>query len=370
MITNPLAFVTGGETLAVGVALTAIAYLTKLAAAWLAARIYGYNRDEMWTMWGLSQCQAAVTLPTILVGVELGLFPQAVFGGTMLMILATSITSPLIVQRFGAKLQAPFAPVSLGSLFTRVLLPLNDPQAQENMIALADILTRSKGGKLFPLHVALESSGTVYGLAEQRRLPTADAFKEAEHIHPLMRVDNSISRGILHSAIENDVSVIMLGWRGKPKFRESIFGTVVDDVLWRARIPVLVTRLTHPVNGWTQVVMLITRNSTAVDYLDEMAEAAAIIAEAVNAPLLVLADTSYFQRVCECVDALKLDHPHQTRPLGGNPVSEVTGVAGEDTLVLLSTTGTRQRFQTSLGHLPEEVAARTPASLAVIHYPV
>jgi Kef-type K+ transport system membrane component KefB len=370
MITDPAAFVQSREVLIVGIGLTAIAYLAKFVAAWLTARIFHYSGNEMWTMFGLSQCQAAVTLPTVLLGVEAGLFPQSVFSGTMLMILATSITSPLFVQRFGKKVKIPEAVVRTGKLFERVLVPVTDPQAQEDMVTLAGILAGAQEGLVLPCNVALATQHEVVGLSEQRRLMDAEVFKATDlNIHPISRVDTSVARGILHAAVENDATSIMLGWRGKPLYAGSVFGTVLDEVLWRARIPVLVTRLTESIMALEQVVMVITPGSTAVDFIDEMADAAITIADSVNVPLLVLTDSQLYERVCEELKRLNVEHPHEVLNLGSNVLDEVKNRVGPQHLVLLSTTGTRQRFQSSLGHIPEDLAAQTKASLAIIHYP-
>ena len=86
---------------------TIVAYVSKLIAAWVTARIFKYTKNEFWTVYGLSHAQAAVTIPTLVIGLETGLFDSTLFNAAILMILLTSITSPLIVQRFGPDLQTP-----------------------------------------------------------------------------------------------------------------------------------------------------------------------------------------------------------------------------------------------------------------------
>jgi Kef-type K+ transport system membrane component KefB/nucleotide-binding universal stress UspA family protein len=372
MITDPLAFVSGGEVLLQGIALTAIAYLAKLIAAWGAARIFHYSSAEMWTMWGLSQAQAAVTLPTVLVGVEIGLFPPSIFSATMMMILFTSVTSPLIVQRFGEALRPTERPTSKRpNPFERILTPVVDPENQAHLLSLATILARERGGKVLPLHVALETSGVALGLHQQRRILESEILEEdSDYIHePIARVDNSVGRGILHAAIERNATLILMGWRGKAHLRESIFGTVLDEVLWRSKVPVMVGRLKFSVNAAHRVVLVFTRDSTAHDYVDEMVEAAAIIAQAVNVPLLILAEQHYFDWVGQCVIDLKIEHPHEISPLTSTVVDEVKSRVQDEDVVVLSTTGSPQRFRSSLGKIPEELAAGTKASLVMLHYP-
>ena len=373
MITNPAAFITSAETLGVGVALTLIAYLTKYIAAWLAGRVYGYTHPEVLTIWGLSQAQAAVTLPTVLVGVNIGLFPESIFAGTMLMILATSITSPILVQRFGKKMRPALleARTDRPNPFERVLVPVLDADAQEHLLELAGILTREKQGTLMPLHITLTSGSQVIGKAHGDRVMSDELLNQADtRCEPVHRVDTHVGRGILHSAIEKEASIVVMGWRGKKRFAESTFGTTLDDVMWGAKIPVMIGRLSQPVNGINKVILLLASGSTATDFVDEMVEDAAIIAHGVNAELFILTESGYIELVNHWIDALNIEHPHQIIPLQGDPTARLAREAENDTLIIFGITGSRQRFRSSLGGLPENIAASTSADLLVLHYPV
>ena len=167
MITDPLAVLVNIQTLLIGAGMTIAVYMTKFAAAWVTTRVFHYSRDELFTIWGLSQAQAAATLATILVGVEINLFPMTIFNGAILMILCTCITSPLLVQRFGLRLHPSEAPREKRPLFDRILVPIANPKTQEHLITLADILSRISQGTLLPLHVAQEVNRQVVGLEHQ-----------------------------------------------------------------------------------------------------------------------------------------------------------------------------------------------------------
>ena len=190
MVIDPQAFFIDRETLVTGLALTIAVYVTKYLAAWAAAQFFHYSRDERFTMWGLSQAQAAATLATILVGVNVGILPRSVFNGSILMILFTTVSSSILVQRFGAHLEPETSYRDEQPLFSRILVPIANPQTQEHLITLAAILSRTSQGILFPLHVALEVQGRVQGLEHQRKLLDADILKDPEtDIRPIPRVE-------------------------------------------------------------------------------------------------------------------------------------------------------------------------------------
>lgn len=360
MVLDPLAIVGNLEVLVIGVLLTVAVYVTKFGAAWITARMYNYTHSELMVMWGLSQAQAAATLATLLVGLEIGLFNQAIFNGAILMVMLTVISSSVIVQRYGVLVQ-PETPGRLAdNLFARILVPIANPDTQEHLITLAAILARAANGTLYPLHVALEVQGRVGNLDLQRRLLQADILNDPEtDIQPIPRVDTSIAKGILRVAFEKDITLIVIGWRGKPTFRQTIFGTVLDEVIWNAPIPVLVGRLVTPINALQRVLLILPPNSISMESIERTVEISTAIADAINVPLVVMAAGQYLSDAKTYLK--KLDHELSVHfdPLGEDLVGEVTTAANHHDLMIVTTTGSRSRFRSSLGSVPEELAAAT-----------
>jgi Kef-type K+ transport system membrane component KefB len=369
MIIDPAAFVIDLQTLLVGLLLTVAVYATKYLAAFSAASIFHYTRDERITMWGLSQAQAAATLATILVGVQIGLFPQTVFNGSILMIFFTTLTSSVIVQRFGSRLHLEVTVREERPLFTRILVPIANPQTQEHLITLAAILARTKDGILLPLNVAQEIRGEVVGLDHQRKLMESEILLDPEtDIRPIRRIDSSPAKGIVRAAIENEATLIVMGWRGKPTFRESIFGTVLDEVIWHAPIPVLVGRLTMPINAMRRVVLVAPPNSLNKELASKTIDVVVAIAKAINVPLCILAADRYLAILKRYMEKLDIKHPYEIKGLGIDVAREVIGAVSPRDLIIVTTIGSPFRFRSSLGHIPERLAEVEENSLIVIHY--
>src|SRR5215216_2910633 len=154
MITDPLSFLKDSKTIIVALGVTVVAYLSKLIASWVTARIFKYSQNEFWTVYGLSHAQAAVTIPTLIIGLDTGLFDSTLFNAAIMMILLTSITSPLIVQRFGPDLPTVSVDDKPSPLFKRILVPIIDPRAQEQLIALGALLAKVNVGKVLVVSVA------------------------------------------------------------------------------------------------------------------------------------------------------------------------------------------------------------------------
>jgi Kef-type K+ transport system membrane component KefB/nucleotide-binding universal stress UspA family protein len=370
MVIDPLAVVTSQRTLLIGAALTFAVYVTKFAAAWLTGRIFNYERNEILTMWGLSQAQAAATLATILIGVEIGLLSQEFFNGTILMVLFTTLTSPLLVQRFGAGLEADTEEPVEGSSFKRILVPVANPKTQEHLIALAAILARTVEGTLFPLRVTQKRDNFPLDLQRERETIESDYLESGEEItiQPIHRVDASVSEGILNAALENRATMIVMGWRGKATFRQSIFGTILDDVIWSSTVPVLVGRLTMSINAMQRVVLVIPANSLVRALLPETVEMASTIARTLNVRLLILVARRYGTYLEEILGEMNEGNADEVVVERVEVESVVSRVEPTD-LTLITTTGSPRFYRSSLGYIPERVAAQTEASLVVIHHP-
>ncbi len=370
MIIDPLAVVSNLGVLVAGLALTVSVYSTKFVAAWLAGRLFHYSRDELFTMWGLSQAQAAATLATILVGLQLGIFPSTVFDGAILMVLFTCVTSPLLVQRFGARLHAEPEPVEHVTPFDRVLVPIANPATQEHLINLASILVRVNDGVLLPLNVALDRGAQITGLQTQRELLSAEILQGADtQIKPIRRIDTSVSKGILRAAVENDASLIVMGWRGKPTLRQSILGTVLDEVVWSASVPVIVGRITTPINGMTRVILVVPAHSLSAALAHRAVEVVTTIAKAVNIPILVLTASAYHDSLSKMLNHGEAEYQAEVETLKGDVVREATKRAGAHDMIIVTSMGSQGRFRSGLGRIPERIATAISGSIVVIHYP-
>src|SRR5687767_5796727 len=170
MITDPLSFLQDRQTIIVALGVTVVAYVSKFIASWITARVFKYAKNEFWTVFGLSHAQAAVTIPTLIIGLDTGLFDSTLFNAAILMILLTSITSPLIVQRFAPDLSTDDADEKPLPIFARILVPVIDPKSQEQLLTLAALLAKLNDGEVMAVSVARDQDAMNDGIALHRDL--------------------------------------------------------------------------------------------------------------------------------------------------------------------------------------------------------
>ena len=371
MITDPLAFVVDGQTIVMALWVTLVAYLSKFVAAWTAGKIFGYSQAEMMTVYGLSHAQAAVTIPTLLIGVQTGLFSQMLFNAAILMILLTSITSPILVQRYGSQVQPEEQDQAPAQWFDRVLVSIANPETQEYLISLASILTHHAKGALVVLNVVREGHRLPSEYQQRdvlERVPAMVGNPEAR-VELVRRLDDSVAKGILRAASEQSATLIVTGWRGRPRLRDSALGHMLDEVVWGSKVPVLVGRITAPINSMQRVILVIPQERLDTALAHGTLEMVTTIARVLNVPLVVLGNRENIRPLQDRLEALSVERHSLVETIHGNLLSQIQQLATPQDLLVAPTVGPRIRFRSSLGQISDQLTRSTTASIVFIHYP-
>lgn len=371
LITDPLTFLKSPETIIVAGGVTVVAYVSKLIAAWLTSKIYKYTKAEFWTVYGLSHAQAAVTIPTLVIGLETGLFDSTLFNAAILMILLTSITSPLIVQRFAPDLQTASDEEEQTPLFGRVLVPVSEKNS-DALVSLASLLSRSSKGKVLAVSVA-QDKGPNENNSLMMHKELLGKVNESLHdpeaeIELIPRLAATHAQGILHTAREENASLIVMGWRGKRTFRESVLGSVLDEVIWGSDTPVVAGKLSLPLNSMRRVIFIVPAKAVPPIALRRMLEANLAIAKALNVPLLVRADKSYVQTLEALFAALEPEQEWGLELLSNQLEPEKLEHEAVSDFIVLPGFGSRKRVQDTLGNIPEQLARYFDGNLAILHF--
>lgn len=371
MLMDPRVLASSSNVLLAGLMLTMAVYLTKLIPAWAVAFFFRYSRDELFTIWGISQAQAPATLAILLVGVEAGLLPSAIFNGGIIMVMITCVTSSIIVQRFGSRLAPSVVPEERGSRYKRILVATSNPQTQGNLLAMAGILARSADGQLLALHVTERPEGERYCDPEDMGQPVETEKLDDSGIGTLFlnRVDSTVANGILHSAMENRTTMIVLGWHGEKPFREGTMGGIIDRVLWTVEVPVLMGRINTPANAMKRLFFVVPANSVVPGMLEEILRTAVIMASSLNLPMMILCHDDYLESIREGMGAFRAAPQYRIYKLGRSVVRDVASRATPQDLVMVTTQISRLHFGSGPGRIPEQLAASTQASLAVLIHP-
>ncbi|MEX2621175.1 MAG: cation:proton antiporter [Egibacteraceae bacterium] len=231
---------TDPRTLLLAVVFASVAIVAKAAAAEVSGRVFGYTRAEVGAMVSLSMAQAAATLAAVVVGLRIGLLDTDVVNAVVVVILATCLLSSSIAGRIAPRLVPPAPRRALGTV---VVLPVVRPESAVGLARLGAAIAQADAGVVVPVTVAVGD----HGIAALDELRTVNARVEQmarEHgveTRGVVRLDASPAAGVLHSVIEQQASVLLMGWHGPD--HAAMFTTVTAPILAESPAPVLLARL-------------------------------------------------------------------------------------------------------------------------------
>jgi len=359
----------------VGMTLTVVG--TKLLAAKLAEWIFGYTRAEGWTIFGLSVPQAAATLAATLIGIEVGLFDEAVLNGAVMMILVTCIAGPWAVERFGrtVALQEEHRPYDPAEAPQRILVPMANPATAGDLMELA-LMIREPGSAepIYPLTVvsADQDRSDEFVAHAERMLSHAVGHAAGADVPvvPLTRVDHNFATGIARGVTESRASMLIIGWDGKQSQRRGIFGSVLDQLLEQTRQQVLVAKVGQPLNTTKRVILLVPRGADHMAGFHESVRTVKQLAHRMSAEIVAFA--------VDAPEDLYRRHLEATRPAvpvlvkrlesWDSAFGELSGILRRDDLVMvLSARHGALAWDPALERLPAHLVTLVPKSFIVVY---
>ncbi|MDP2215696.1 MAG: cation:proton antiporter [Methanolobus sp.] len=263
MLVDVTIFFEEGNNLMLAFWLIFLVLITKIAAAWLTGRIYGYNINQVMSMFGLSVGQAAAALAIVIIGFDAGLFDQNMINGTIVMILVIGIVSPIIVERYGTKMalsdQAPFAPPESPQ---RILVPFSVQSIYKKELLDLAIMIRAKDSDE-PLHalcVVSPSSEPDRKVAQaEKMLEDLTAYTSCAEVPMTTHVglNYNIASGIIRATTENRISTIIMGWEEDRSLTESVVGSITEQVSGRIKKMLLLSHIETPLCNTQNITVLL-----------------------------------------------------------------------------------------------------------------
>ena len=263
MLVDPLILFKEPKSLLVAGVIILAEVASKFIAAWGSGKFFKWSFPSTMTVFGMSVAQAASTLAAVTVAFNLKIVDEATVNGVIAMILVSCVLSPWIVERWGGQMQ-PALPEDSDeddlAWGKRILVPVANPNTEDNLLMLAIVLAKKLEGTLLPLHILSDRRGHVSAGQQMQQQQLLDTAEDSAHsavvdVEPIGRVDSSISRGMIRTAAEQRASLMICGWKGYASYQESLFGSVIDDVINRAAVPVLVARFPQPIANVQRIVL-------------------------------------------------------------------------------------------------------------------
>ena len=289
-------FLSGPRAWAVALAMVTTVLLTKWLAAEATRVVLGYSRDQARLVFGLSVPQAAATLAATVVGYELGLFDDAVVNGAIMMILASCLIAPLLVERHGRALAlaSSHAPVEEVGTPQRIVVACSTPGAARPLLELAVLIRDpAQHQPVFPLTVVEDGARSEHQIMQAERALSAMVAQlsaAAVSAQPLTRLAYNTATGILKARREIRGSLVIVGWRGLATPHELFFGTLMEQLLRDRHYTLVLACIGEPLNTCRRILLALPPHAEREEGFPIALGLIKRLSQQLGAPVLVFAE--------------------------------------------------------------------------------
>jgi uncharacterized hydrophobic protein (TIGR00271 family) len=262
----------------------------------------------------------------------------------------------------------------------RVLVPIANPATASTLLHLAGLLARQKEGEVLALQVVIVPDQVPLEEGRRRAATSrllldqaiAQAKEESFAIQTMTRVAHGVAQGILDTAREEKVDLILMGWRGYTRSFGASMGPVIDAVIRDAPCDVTVAKG----DEWTEAkrILLPTAGGPHAPIAAQLAVALSdTFCSEVTALYVQLGRATpqqmemNRQRIAETLKGLEFNCEVEQKVIIAESVVEgiVREAEGYD-LVLLGASETGLFDQFIFGTIPQQIAARVPKTAVIV----
>jgi Kef-type K+ transport system membrane component KefB len=255
MIVNPKVIITDSLTIIVMATMVIIA----LSSKWLAAHLFGiivkFNKSEKNLMYGLSVNQAAATLAAVLVAYRVGIFPESVLTGTILMIIVTCFVGAIVTEKYAKKIIVESdnkSELESKKHSERILVLIHNPNSLNNLMDLAILLhSGEKDEPIYPLNVSMDDHDAETQIMQAENLLTKAmmrAISADKAVVPLSKLDVNLANAIHQTVKEYRISKVVMGWSSSAKLSIHYSGQIMNQFVFKSNQIIFQANILQPMN--------------------------------------------------------------------------------------------------------------------------
>ncbi|ELY95260.1 sodium/hydrogen exchanger [Natrialba chahannaoensis JCM 10990] len=379
MLVDPTVIMAGPETLQITALIVGIMVVTKGAAALLVATIQGYTPNERNVIFGLSTGQAAAALAITLIGFDMGLFTSEILNAVVLLLLVTAILSPWITERAATDLayESEVGEDDDDGRDPSILLPLSHhADLQQRLLELAFVLKGERSSEPINVMTVVQPDGSspteqqVAGVqSELDELAAAGSAAEVP-VETETRVNHNVASGVVQGAVEVQANQILMGWDAGESFRHRIFGSIIDQVLEQTTLPVLISRLGHPINTTRRLFVVVPIGADHHEGFYEAVHIVKRLASTLGAELNVIVVEGSAHQYEQLFGLVEEDTPAEFDEIDnwGRLLPRLESQTEEDDLIVsIAPRRGDVGWHSELEDLPARLAELPPESFITIH---
>jgi len=265
----------------------------------------------------------------------------------------------------------------------RILVPISNPATADTLLRLAGVLARQREGEVLALQVVTVPDQVPLEEGRSRaaagRVLLERALSQAQEedfaLQTMTRVAHNVAVGILDTAREEKVDLIMLGWRGYTRSAGASMGPIIDAVIRNAPCDVTIAKG----DEWrgAQKILVPTAGGPNAPIAAWLAWLLSEVYGSQVTALYVQLGRATPQRmeenrrlITKTLEGLEFSHPPDHKIVVADSVVDgiVQEAKGYD-LVLLGASEEGLFDQFAFGSIPQQIAARVPRTAVMVkHY--
>lgn len=268
MLVNLGSIVESYKTSLFAALLIVLAISSKWIAAFMTKITFRQSFNEMNTIFGLTSARAAATLAIALVGYNYGIMSKDIFNAIILLILASSLISSFLTEKYGKKLaleesEQTFEDVEIET--ERIMVPVSNPETMAKLTEVAIYIRSLNSAEplytLFVVSNPQKNGPNKLSVKASLEKIVAHANTMEVRVQNIVRNDISVSQAIVKSSKELLISKIILGWSGRSPEMNKIFGNILESTLKGTNKEVIVCNLPVPINTMEHIKVYVPENA-------------------------------------------------------------------------------------------------------------
>ncbi|WP_440009162.1 amino acid permease [Halomicrococcus sp. SG-WS-1] len=171
----------------------------------------------------------------------------------------------------------------------RILVPVANPATVEQLMRTALDLAEERDAEIEVVSVGTVPQQTPLSegrqFVDEQRAVIDQAIEFADEERPdvpvsgKIRIGHDVSQAILNTIEQDDIDLVLMGWRSRPRRRDFVLGSNVDEVVTKSRCDVLVERVGPAADsesiGSVDSILVPTAGGPHAEFATEIARAIA-----------------------------------------------------------------------------------------------
>lgn len=261
-----LGVVANWDTLGIAVVMLTVAMVSKWIPAYIVQRANGYDAPSRKVLFGLTTAHTAVALAVVTLGNQMGILSDVVLNATILVILITCGTAPVITAPAAPKVKISMQSDSDVIRHTRTnntLIAVSNPLTAPSLAELSVLMRNDRGThRFYALHVRNDDSPTAKEISHRSLSLASNAAALANvEVTEIDRYDLNTVTGILNALPERDITEVVIGMHRRSTVIDSFYGVKIEQLLRATNRMVIISRIFISINTVARIVVTVPHSA-------------------------------------------------------------------------------------------------------------